>query len=97
MRTADASVWIDPGPGTLGGLLEEEALGDIDAIWVSHLHADHTADLLLSIYALDDGRLGSGTPIPVLATKGLRERIAAFLRFYDIPRSHRCGRRSSPL
>ena len=79
LRTDRSRVWIDPGPGTLANLLAVEELHNINAIWVSHLHADHTADLILAVYALDDGKLGSGTPIPVLAPAGLRERIAAFL------------------
>ena len=55
------SVWLDAGPGTLAALQEHTALTEVDAIWISHLHADHVADLLPAVYALlfaDRGRHG---------------------------------------
>ncbi|WP_066911229.1 MBL fold metallo-hydrolase [Millisia brevis] len=79
LRSGSSTVWVDTGPGTLSNLLATTDLAAVDAIWISHLHADHTADLVLALYALDDGGLGSGTPVPVLAPAGLRDRIAAFL------------------
>jgi len=36
---------LDLGSGALGPLQRHVRLDDVDAVWVSHLHADHCADL----------------------------------------------------
>lgn len=45
-------VWMDAGSGTLGPLQRYVRLDELDAIWISHLHADHSADLLTAYYGL---------------------------------------------
>jgi ribonuclease BN (tRNA processing enzyme) len=51
-------VWIDAGGGTLAELLRHCSLGQLDAIWISHLHPDHCSDLILAAHmvALMGGR-----------------------------------------
>ena len=44
-------IWMDAGSGTLGPLQEHARLDELDAIWISHLHADHCADLLTAYSA----------------------------------------------
>ncbi|WP_103351459.1 MBL fold metallo-hydrolase [Amycolatopsis sp. CA-128772] len=51
VRGGGATVWLDAGPGTLAALQQHTALTDVDAIWISHLHADHVADLLPGHFA----------------------------------------------
>jgi ribonuclease BN (tRNA processing enzyme) len=77
-RTA---VWIDAGTGTLAELQRHISLSELDAIWISHRHADHSADLLVAYYALRfaDPALHPATPIPLIGPEGLLERLAAFL------------------
>ncbi|MCU1454622.1 MAG: metal-dependent hydrolase, beta-lactamase superfamily [Acidimicrobiales bacterium] len=41
VRTAETTVWVDAGPGTLGALQEHVALTDLDALVLSHEHPDH--------------------------------------------------------
>lgn len=48
-------IWIDAGGGTLERLLTRCALADIDAVWITHLHPDHCADLLMAFQALAHG------------------------------------------
>lgn len=45
VQTADTSVWIDAGPGTFAAVQEHVALGDLDAIVLSHEHPDHWLEL----------------------------------------------------
>ncbi|MFB2580036.1 MBL fold metallo-hydrolase [Herbiconiux sp. P15] len=74
-------VWVDAGTGTLAELQRHIGLGDLDAIWISHRHADHSADLLVAYYALRfaDPALRPTQPIPLIGPEGLLERLAAFL------------------
>ncbi|MEV0096254.1 MBL fold metallo-hydrolase [Streptomyces sp. NPDC050738] len=74
-----ARVWVDAGPGTFAELQRYADPARLDAIWISHLHADHSADLLSAVYALAYGGLTPPTPIPVYAPAGCAQRLAAFL------------------
>jgi ribonuclease BN (tRNA processing enzyme) len=79
--TGRTTVWIDAGTGTLAELQRHISLADLDAIWISHRHADHSADLLVAYYALRfaDPALRPAAPIPLIGPEGLLERLAAFL------------------
>lgn len=75
-------VLLDLGSGALGALQEHTDLGDIDAVVLSHLHADHCLDLCgYFVYRNyhPDGRLPL---LPVWGPEGTADRIA---RAYDIP------------
>ncbi len=41
MQSPQANVWLDAGPGTLANLQQICALGDLDAIVLTHAHPDH--------------------------------------------------------
>ncbi|WP_431278975.1 MBL fold metallo-hydrolase [Leifsonia poae] len=79
VQSGDTSIWVDAGAGTLAELQRHVQLEDIDAIWISHTHADHTSDLLTAYYAYRFGDVLPGAPIPLFAPHGLRERMVAFL------------------
>ncbi|WP_328443007.1 MBL fold metallo-hydrolase [Amycolatopsis sp. NBC_00438] len=79
VRSAGATLWLDAGPGTLAALQEHTALAEVDAIWISHLHADHVADLLPAVYALLFADLRPARPIPLYGPPGTGERLGAFL------------------
>ncbi|MFF9064809.1 MBL fold metallo-hydrolase [Streptomyces sp. NPDC014891] len=72
-------VWVDAGTGTLAELQRHTDLGDIDAVWISHLHADHSADLLTYFYALLYAGLAPRPPVPLLGPAGIADRLAGFL------------------
>jgi len=70
---------MDAGTGTLAELQRHSALADLSAIWISHRHADHAADLLVTYYALRFGTLRPASPIPLIGPEGLVDRLAGFL------------------
>ena len=76
VRTATTSVWLDCGPGTLANLQEHVALEDLDAVVVSHAHADHVGELPVFKNACKYylGREG----LPVFAPSQVREVMSAF-------------------
>lgn len=73
------NIWVDAGTGTLAELQRYVSLDALDAIWISHAHADHTADLLTAYYALRFGEIELVAPVPLFCPPGMRERMAGFL------------------
>ncbi|MET9775767.1 MBL fold metallo-hydrolase [Streptomyces sp. NPDC006367] len=79
LRGGGAEVWVDAGPGTFAELQRHTDPARLSAIWISHLHADHTADLLSALYAFAHGGATPPAPVPVHAPQGCAERLAGFL------------------
>ena len=67
---------LDVGNGVLGPLQEHASLLGVDAVLVSHLHADHVVDLVPYAYARHYHPSGSAPQIPVLGPSGTRDRVA---------------------
>ncbi|KJC63097.1 MBL fold metallo-hydrolase [Agreia bicolorata] len=78
VTSGTTKLWIDAGTGTLGPLQQHIALGDLDAIWISHLHADHSADLLTAFYALVAADI-TRRPVPLYGPPGIAERLTHYL------------------
>ncbi|WP_030259839.1 MULTISPECIES: MBL fold metallo-hydrolase [Streptomyces] len=74
-----ARVWVDAGTGTLGALQRHARLDELDAIWISHLHADHCADLLTAYYGALYADIRLAAPIPLYGPPGTADRLADFL------------------
>nr|WP_234031309.1 MBL fold metallo-hydrolase [Mycetocola zhujimingii] len=70
---------MEAGTGTLGPLQRYTSLEQLDAVWISHLHADHSADLLAAFYGLmySDNRRSS--PLPLFGPPGIEGRLAHYL------------------
>ncbi|KPI07025.1 hypothetical protein OK074_3957 [Actinobacteria bacterium OK074] len=79
LRGGGAEVWVDAGTGTFAELQRHTDPRRLTAIWISHVHADHSADLLAAVYAFAFGGLTPPAPIPVYAPGDLPQRIANFL------------------
>jgi ribonuclease BN (tRNA processing enzyme) len=75
-------VLLDLGSGALGALHRFAAPLDVDAVLLSHLHADHCLDLC-GYYVMRKYHPAGGQPaIPVFGPDGTAERMA---RAYDLP------------
>jgi ribonuclease BN (tRNA processing enzyme) len=66
---------IDFGNGSLGALQRHTGLFDVDAVCLSHLHADHCVDLYSYSIARAYSPAGPQPPIPVYGPAGTEERI----------------------
>jgi ribonuclease BN (tRNA processing enzyme) len=67
---------IDMGNGSLGPLQKYAGLFDVDAVCLSHLHADHCVDLYSYSIARTYSPGGAKPPIPVYGPAGTADRIA---------------------
>ncbi len=79
VSNGDVRIWVDAGSGTLGPLQHHVRLAELDAIWISHLHADHSADLLTAYYGLLYADIRLDAPIPLFGPPGIADRLAHFL------------------
>jgi ribonuclease BN (tRNA processing enzyme) len=79
VSSGDTRIWMDAGSGTLGPLQRYVRLDELDAIWISHLHADHSADLLTAYYAVRYADIALAAPIPLYGPAGIADRLAGFL------------------
>ncbi|GGN68179.1 MBL fold metallo-hydrolase [Streptomyces albiflavescens] len=73
-----AEVWVDAGPGSFAELQRHTDPARLDAIWISHLHADHCADLVSALYGYAYGGLTPSAPLPVYGPPELGHRLAGF-------------------
>ncbi|NDB18685.1 MAG: MBL fold metallo-hydrolase, partial [Actinobacteria bacterium] len=73
---ARTQLLLDLGNGAFGSLLGQTDPRSIDAIIISHLHADHCADLVPLYVWLKYGPIPLPRKIPVYGPRGLAERIA---------------------
>ncbi len=76
---------VDLGSGALGELQRHVGLLDVDAVYVSHLHADHCIDLVAYSYARRYHPEGMAPVLPVYGPAGTAQRI---LDSYEAPPSH---------
>ncbi|GAB2965280.1 MBL fold metallo-hydrolase [Micromonospora polyrhachis] len=79
LSSGDTHVWVDAGTGTLGQLQRHVRLDELAAIWISHLHADHSADLLTAYYGALFADIQLAAPIPLYGPPGIADRLAHFL------------------
>ncbi len=68
---------IDFGTGSLSTLQRFVGLHSIDAILLSHLHADHVFDACSYVVARRYGPSGPLPPLPLYGPKGTQERLTA--------------------
>ena len=73
---------LDLGPGALGPLQRAIGLLDVDAVYVSHLHADHCTDLVGMSYARRYHPDGMPAPLPLYGPTGLRDRLCGV---FEVP------------
>jgi ribonuclease BN (tRNA processing enzyme) len=66
---------LDLGAGALGALQRHVDLLDVDAVYISHLHADHCIDLVAYSYARRYHPKGVPPRLPVYGPVGMAERL----------------------
>jgi ribonuclease BN (tRNA processing enzyme) len=79
LQAGGANVLVDIGGGVLGSLQRYIPLEDLHAVWISHLHADHFADMPLLYYAFAFSQKKM-RKIPILGPVGWAERVEAFVK-----------------
>jgi ribonuclease BN (tRNA processing enzyme) len=79
VEDGDFRLLVDPGYGTVGELMRRVSPSALDAVYVSHRHPDHCADLnpLLRARAMDEV---SSPPMPVYAPVGALDVVLALDR-----------------
>jgi ribonuclease BN (tRNA processing enzyme) len=77
VEAAGFRLLLDLGNGALGALQRYAGLYDIDAICLSHLHADHCLDLCSYAVARYHHPAGPRQALPVYGPAGTAERMAA--------------------
>lgn len=79
IRHEGFDVWQDLGTGTMANLQRHVDLLDVDAVVVSHVHADHFVDLFPYFYARQYGAGPPAPRIPLVVPTGTEERIRSML------------------
>lgn len=79
VTSGDTTIWVDAGTGTLAQLRRHTSLDRLTAIWISHLHADHCADLLTAFYGARYADIRLDAPIPLYGPPGIAGKLADFL------------------
>jgi ribonuclease BN (tRNA processing enzyme) len=83
VRTGKAAVLLDIGSGAVGNLQLAIDYPALDAIVVSHMHADHFLDLIPLRYGLTYGPLSSGSRIPLWLPPGGAQRLRLLCRGFS--------------
>jgi ribonuclease BN (tRNA processing enzyme) len=65
------SLWMDAGNGTLSFLQEHIEMSEIDAVFISHAHVDHCADIYPFFYAL----LNERRTVPLYTAPRVRDKL----------------------
>jgi ribonuclease BN (tRNA processing enzyme) len=79
IEAAGARVLFDCGNGVTANLAQIEEPDTLDAIFISHAHPDHFADLYVIQSALRYAPTGPRSPVPLYLPEGLWDRIRALL------------------
>lgn len=77
LEHGDTRLWLDAGTGTFAALQGLMDFTEVDALVLSHVHADHCADVLPLYVAIRYGVAG-GFRLPLFCPPGIRETLAPF-------------------
>ncbi len=76
LRDDGFTLLVDAGSGAVGALQEHAQLFGVDAVFLSHLHADHCLDLVSYTYARRYDPAGAHPTLPVFGPEGTAARLA---------------------
>jgi ribonuclease BN (tRNA processing enzyme) len=80
VQTGEAAILLDLGCGALGKLQLTTSFSELDAIVVSHMHADHFFDLVPLRYGLKYGEKPLAQRLPLWLPPGGRETLESLRR-----------------
>jgi ribonuclease BN (tRNA processing enzyme) len=78
LEHGETRIWMDAGTGTFAEIQRRIDFTRLDALFLSHAHADHCIDLFPVHVAIRWG-IGGGYRLPVYCPPGLRETLAPVL------------------
>lgn len=74
LQSNRVKIWLDAGPGTLSNLQNSILMSELDAIIISHKHADHSSDL--QGFAVANSVVNPvAVPIPIYAPDGVGDEL----------------------
>jgi len=77
VRAGDTAAAVDLGLGALHGLLREGLCHrDLDALFLTHLHPDHTAELVSFLFAANYDEVPRTRPLLLVGGPGVRDFLA---------------------
>ena len=81
--TEGKTLLVDCGPGVVASLAKQHLIEQLDAVIVTHAHADHCADLVaLAYHRLFPERM---QPLPLYGPAGLGSTLSALDQVFGIP------------
>ena len=78
VRTDETAIWLDAGTGTFMELTKHLDPANLDGLVVTHIHADHSADVFGLVHYLAY-RVRRPIKIPFFAPAGAADSLATFL------------------
>jgi ribonuclease BN (tRNA processing enzyme) len=79
LEAAGARLLLDCGNGVIANLAQIQNPEDIDAVFITHNHPDHYADIYVLHAALRYAPSGPRPPLPLYLPRGLWERLPCLL------------------
>jgi len=84
LKANDRNILIDCGAGTLRRLLEAKtSYHDIDLLLLTHLHPDHTADLVPFFFACRYSTVPRTRPLEIIGGKGIKHFLTQLDNTFD--------------
>lgn len=80
LEVGDSHIWVDAGTGSWRNLIEFIDFRDLDGIFLSHRHPDHTTDVYQAYHARFYGVPDPLDPIPLWAPEETIDRVATFYK-----------------
>lgn len=84
LQTPGGNLLVDCGPGIAARLAADVGRADIDGLVITHVHADHSLDLVALAYALQFPH-PRGKPVPLWLPADSFDRLATLDEVYGIP------------
>ncbi|MGM0418205.1 MAG: MBL fold metallo-hydrolase [Thermodesulfobacteriota bacterium] len=83
VRTDKLNMFLDTGSGCLKRLMEAGGdINDIDAVFLSHFHPDHSAELVSFLFSIKYGGLNKNKKLYIMGGTGVKEFFSGLKNVY---------------